>query len=47
MKNFKVYSSLSILSIVTVMEMKLVYSVARADEREMERHTESHKETVF
>jgi hypothetical protein len=45
MKNFKVYSSLSILSIVTVMEMKLVYSVARADEGEMERHTESHKET--
>lgn len=45
MKNFTVYSSLSVLSVVTVMEMELVYSVAQADEGETERHTESHKET--
>jgi hypothetical protein len=44
MKNFTVYS-LSILSVVTVMEMEFVYSVAQADEGEMERHTEYHKKT--
>jgi len=31
MKNFTVYSSLSILSVVPVMEMELVYNVMQAD----------------
>ena len=33
-KNFTVYSSLSILSVVPVMEMKSVYNVAQADKGE-------------
>jgi len=34
MKNFTVYSSLSIFCVVTVMEMELVYDVAQADKGE-------------
>jgi hypothetical protein len=34
MKNFRVYSSLSILSVVPVMEMELAYNVVQADKGE-------------
>ena len=34
MKNFTVYSSLSILSVVPVMETELVYNVVQADKGE-------------
>lgn len=34
MKNFTVYSSLSILSVVPVREMELVYNVVQADKGE-------------